>query len=143
MEEEIYLQIFLSPYELGPNIKKIIMTKLKEKYLCREIDGKMITNIHINNFNNLPLSKDLEKNIPAKVTYKIYKLGDIINGEIFSSDKDDRVFVLSYDIICEILNVNDFNKIKNKNNVNVRIKNIKSTNGCIYFLARGEIIDHL
>ena len=39
MKEEIYLQKFLSLYELGPNIKKIIMTKLKEKYLYREIDG--------------------------------------------------------------------------------------------------------
>ena len=87
------------------------MTKLKEKYLYREVDGKMITNIHINNFNNLPLSNKLELNILANVTYKMYIPGDIINGEIFSSDRDDRVFVLSYDIICEILNVNDFNKI--------------------------------
>ena len=140
MKEERYLQIFLSPSELDPNIKKIIMTKLKEKYLYREIDGKMITNIQINNFNNLPLSNNLETNIPAKVTYKIYKPGDIINGEFFSSDKDDRVFVLSYDIICEIL---DVTKIKNKDIVYVRLTHIKSTNGCIYFLARGGIIDHL
>ena len=143
MKEDRYLQIFLSPSELGPNIKKIIMTKLNEKYLYREIDGKMITNIHINNFNNLPLSNNLEINIPAKVTYKIYKPRDIINGEIFSDEKDDRVIVLSYDIICEILNVNNFNKIKNKNNVYERLTHIKSTNGCIFFLARGNIIDHL
>ena len=131
MKEERYLQIFLTPSELDSNIKKIIMTKLKEKYLYREIDGKMITNIQINNFNNLPLSNILELNIPAKVTYKLYKSGDIINGEIFSYEKDDRVFVLSYDIICEILNVTDFKKIKDKNNVNVILTNIKSTNGCI------------
>ena len=72
----------------------------------------------------------------------MYKPGDIINGEIFSSDRDDRVFVLSYDIICEILNV-DFNKITHKNNVYVRLTHIKSTNGCIYFLAQGEIINLL
>ena len=106
------------------------MIKLEEKYLYGEIDGKMITNIKINNFNNLPLSNNLEINIPAKVTYKMYKPRDIINGEIFQNEKDDRVFVLSYDIICEILNV-DFNKNKNKNNVNVRLTHIKSTNGCI------------
>ena len=35
MNEERYLQIFLSPSELCPNIKKVIMTKLKEKYLYR------------------------------------------------------------------------------------------------------------
>ena len=115
------------------------MTKLKEKYLYREIDGKMITNIQIKNFNNLPISNNLEINIPAKVTYKKYNIGDIINGEVFSCDRDDRVFVLSYDIICEFLKV-DFNKIKDKNNVYVRLSHIKSTNGCIYFLARGEII---
>ena len=139
MNEKKYLQIFLSPYELGPNIKKFIMTKLKEKYLYGEIDGKMITNIHINNFNNLPLSYNLEINIPAKVTYKIYKPGDIINGEFFSNEKGDRVIVLSYDINCEILNVKDFNKIKDKNNINVMITNMKSTNGCIYFPAEGNI----
>ena len=137
MKEERYLQIFLSPSELKLNIKKIIMTKLKEKYLYREIDGKMITKIQIKNFNNLPLSNNLEINIPAKVTYKIYKPGDIVNGEVFSSDRDDRVFVLSYDIICEILNIDNFNKNKNENNVNVRLTYIKSTNGCIYFLAEG------
>ena len=118
------------------------MTKLNEKYLYREIDFKKITNIKINNFNNLPLSNNLELNILANVTYKIYKPGDIINEEIFSDEKDVRIFVLSYDIICEILNV-DFNKIKNKNNVYARLTHIKSTNRCIYFLARGEIIYHL
>ena len=139
MKEDRYLQIFLSPSELGPNIKKKFLNKLKEKYLYREIDGKMITNIQIKNFNNLPLSNNLETNILAEVTYKMYIPGDIINGEIFSSDRDDRVFVLSYHIICEIFNV-DFNKIKNNNNVYVKLTYIKSTNGCIYFLARGEII---
>ena len=103
----------------------------------------MITNIHINNFNKLPLSNNLEINILANKTYKKYMVGDIIDGEIFSDEKDDRGFVLSYDIICEILDVNDFNKIKNKNNVYVRLTHIKSTNGCIHFLAKGEIIDHL
>ena len=99
----------------------------------------MITDIQINDFNNLPLSNNLELNILATTTYKIYKPGDIINGEIFSNENDDRVFVLSYDIICEILNI-DFNKIKNKDNVYVRLSHIKSTNGCIYFLVQGEII---
>ena len=33
MKEERYLGVFLSPYELGPNIKKIISAKLIEKYL--------------------------------------------------------------------------------------------------------------
>ena len=34
MKEERYLQIFLSPFELGPNIKKnICIEKLMEKWL--------------------------------------------------------------------------------------------------------------
>ena len=139
MKEERYLQIFLTQFELGPNIKKIILNKLKEKYLYREIGGKMITDIHINDINNLPLLNNLEINILANITYKIYKPGDNIYGEIFSYKNDDRVFVLSYDIFCEILNV-DFNKIKNENNAYVRLTNIKSTNGCVYFLAQGNII---
>ena len=114
MKEERYLQIFLSPNELGPNIKKIIMTKLKEKYLFREIGGKMITNIQSINFNNLPLSNNLELNILANVAYRIYKPGDIVHGEIFSNDNDDRVFVIGFDIICEILNTDILPKIKSK-----------------------------
>ena len=141
MKDKRYLQIFLTPSELDSNIKKIIMTKLKETYLYREIDGKMITNKQINNFDILPLSNNLEINIPAKGTYKMYKPGDVIDGELFSNENDDRIFVLSYDIICEILNIKDFNKFKNKDNIYVRLTHIKSTNGCIYFLAQGEIID--
>ena len=141
MKEERYLCRFLYPSELDPNIKKIIMTKLNEKYLYREIDGKMITIIQIINFDKIPLSNNLEINILANVDYKMYKPGDIVIGEIISNDRDDRIFVLSYDIFCEIININDFDKIKNKNNVYLRLTHIKSTNGCIYFLAQGEIID--
>ena len=115
------------------------MTKLKEKYLYRGIDGKMITDIQNIDYNNLPLINNLELNIYTNVTYKAYNIGDIIKGEILSCENDNRVFVLSYDIICEFLNVNDFNKIKDKNIVNVVLTRIKSTNGCIYFLAEGNI----
>ena len=83
MKEDRYLQIFLTQNELCPNIKKIILNKLKQKYLYREIDGKMITDLQINDFNKIPLSNNLEINILANVAYKIYKPGDIINGEIF------------------------------------------------------------
>ena len=124
MKEEIYLQIFLSPSELGPNIKKIIMTKLKEKYLYREIDGKMITNIQSINYNNLSLLNNLELNNLANVTFKIYKPGDIAHGEIFSNDNDDRVFVIGFDIICEILNTDILPKIKSKNHIKIRLQNI-------------------
>ena len=140
MKEERYLQIFLSPNELSPNIKKIIMTKLKERYLYREIDGKMITDIQSINFNILPLLNNLELNILANVTYKIYKPGDIIYGEMFSNDRDDRVFVIGFDIICEILNTDILDKIKTKNHLRVRLQNIKNTNGCIYFLAYADIL---
>ena len=141
MKEERYLQIFLTQNELCPNIKKIILNKLKQKYLYREIQGKMITDIQINNFNDLPLSNNLEINILANITYKIYKPGDIVNGEIFFNGKDDKTLVISYDIICEILNIDDINIIKDRYNVDVMLTNIKSTNGCIYFLAQGNIID--
>ena len=141
MNEERYLQVFLNQFELCPNIKKVILNKLKQKYLYREIGGKMITDIQINDFNNMPLSNNLEINILANVTYKIYKSGDIINGEIFFNGKDDKIFVISYDIICEILNIDDIDIIKDKYNVDVMLTNIKSTNGCIYFLAQGNIID--
>ena len=145
MREETYLNIFLSPAELSYDIKKIIMSKLKEKYLFKEIDSKMITNIELNNLKNMPLSKTLintiELNIPVKIDYKTYKIGDIIQGELFSNDNDDRVFVMSFDIICEILNTDILDKIKSKDHVRVILQNIKSTNGCMYFLAEGNIIN--
>ena len=112
------------------------MNKLKARYLFKEIDSRMIANIE---FNNL---KNIELNIPVKIDYKTYKKGDIIHGELYSNDnyKDERVFVISYDIICEILNTNILDKIKSKNNVRVRLINIKSSNGCFYFLAQGNIV---
>ena len=133
MIEEKYLEIFITPSELSPNIKKIIMSKLKEKYLYKEMQAKMITDIVINNFNNIPLSRsniyNTEISVPVKVAYKIYKPGDIFMGEIFTDEEDKRVFVISNDIICEIANVDD---IQTKN-VNVMLTNIKSTSGCIFF----------
>ena len=99
----------------------------------------MITDIVINNFNNIPLSRsninNIELSVPVQLAYKIYKPGDIIMGEIFTDEKDKRVFVISNDIICEIANVDD---IQTKN-VNVMLTNIKSTSGCNYFLAEGQI----
>ena len=137
MKEETYLKIFLSPAELSYDNKKIIITKLKEQYLFKEIDCRMITNIELNNLKNMPLSKSsintIELNIPVKIDYKTYKKGDIVHGELFSYDRDDRVFVISYDIICEILNTDILTKIKSQNHIRVRLRNIKNTNGCVYF----------
>ena len=110
MREETYLNIFLSPAEMSYDIKKIIIGKLKDCYLFKEID------------------------------YKTYKKGDIIHGELFANDSDDRVFVISYDIICEILNTDILPKIRSKNHVRVHLESIKNTNGCMYFLGEGNII---
>ena len=146
MKEETYLNIFLYPDELTYDIRKIIKDKLTQRNLFKEIDGRMITNLELNNLKNMPLSKSsintLELNIPVRIDYKTYKPGDIIRGEIFSNDRgDDRVFVISYDIICEIVNTNILDKIKSKNYIKVRLQNVKSTNGCLYFLAEGNIIE--
>ena len=142
--EETYLNIFLSPAELSYDIKKIIKDKLTQRYLFREIDGRMITSFELNNLKNIPLSKtsinSIELNIPVKINYKTYKIDDIIYGELFSNDYDDRVFVISHDIICEILNTDILPKIKSRNHIKVCLQNIKNTNGCFYFLANGNII---
>ena len=144
MREETYLNIFLYPNELSYDIKKVIMSKLKERYLFKEVDGRMITHLQLNNLKSMPLSKNsintIELNIPVKIDYKTYNKGDIIHGELLSNDNDDRVFVISFDIICEILNTDILDKIKSKNHVRVILQNIKSTNGCFYFLAKGNII---
>ena len=77
MKEETYLNIFLSPAEIGNDIKKIIKSELKERFLFKEIEGRMITNIELNNLKNMPLSKssinNIELNIPVKIDYKTYK----------------------------------------------------------------------
>ena len=142
--EETYLNIFLSPAELSYDNKKIIKDKLTQRYLFREIDGRMITSFELNNSKNIPLSKtsinSIELNIPVKINYKSYEIDDIIYGELFSNDHDDRVFVISHDIICEILNTDILPKIKSRNHIKVRLQNIKNTNGCAYFLANGNII---
>ena len=144
MIDEIYLNIYLSPAELNYDIKKIIKDKLAQRYLIKEIDGRMITNIELNNLKHIPLSKTsintIELNIPVKINYKTYKKGDIIYGELFSNDRDERVFVISHDIICEILNTDILSNIKSQNHIKVCLQNIKNTNGCFYFLAIGNII---
>ena len=116
MKEETYLNIFLSPNELSYDIKKIIKDKLTQRYLFKEIDGRMITSFELNNLKNTPLSKSsintIELNIPVKIDYKTYKKGDIIYGELYSNERDERVFVISHDIICEILNTDILSKIK-------------------------------
>ena len=145
MTDETYLNIFSYPDELTYDIKKIIKDKLNNKYLFKEIDGLMITNRElINDFKNIPLSKSFinttELNIPVRINYKTYKKGDIIYGELFSNDHDERVFVISHDIICEILNTDILSKIKSQNHIKVCLQNIKSTNGCFYFLASGNIL---
>ena len=142
MEEVKYLELFISPHDMNPNIQKIILWKLKEKNLYKEIYGKMFTNIEITDFNKITLSKssinNLELNIPLKIDYKIYKPGDIIEEEIFADDNDKRAFVISHDIICEIENIKNHNHLTN--NVRVILTSIKSTSGCSYFLAKGYII---
>ena len=141
MKEEKYLIIFISLSKLSPNIKKIIMMELKQKYLYKEIEGKMITEIEIIDFNKLPLSRtntnNIEISVPVKVDYKTYKPGDIIKGDLMTNDKDKRVFVISNDVICEVVNIKD---IQSKNNVTVMLTSIKSTSGCANFLAEGNII---
>ena len=144
MKEEIYLSIFLYPDELSYDINKIIKDKLTQRYLFKEIDGRMITSFELNNLKNTPLSKSsincIELNIPVKINYKTYKKDDIIHGELFSNDNDNRVFVIAHDIICEILNTDILPKIKSNNHIKVCLQNIKNTNGCFYFLAEGNII---
>ena len=144
MKEETYLIIFHYPDELSYDIKKVIMSKLTERYLFKEIDGHMITSFELNNLKNTPLSKSsincIELNIPVKINYKTYKKDDIIHGELFSNDNDNRVFVIAHDIVCEILNTNLLPKIKSNNHIRVRLESIKNTNGCSYFLAEGNII---
>ena len=144
MKEETYLNIYLSPAEMTHDIKKIIKDKITQRYLFKEIDGRMITSFELNNLKNIPLSKSsincIELNIPVKIDYKTYKPGDIIYGELFSNDHDERIFVISHDIICEILNTDILPKIKSRNHIKKCLQNIKKTNGCIYFLAEGNII---
>ena len=144
MKEDTYLNIHLSPAELTTDIKKIIKDKLTQRYLFKEINGRMITNFEINNLKNIPLSKSsinsIEVNTPVKIDYKTYKEGDIVFGELFSNDHDDRVFVISHDIICEIINTDILPKLDSKNHIKICLQNIKSTNGCFYFLAEGNII---
>ena len=142
--EETYLNIFLSPSELNTDIKKLIKNKLNERYLFREIDGRMITDLEIKNLQNIPLSKSsinsIEVDIPVKINYKTYKAGDIIYGQLFQHENDTRSFVIGSDIICEILNTDILSRIKSDNHIKIQLQNIKSTNGCFYFIAQGYII---
>ena len=139
--EETYLNIYLSPNELSTDIKKIIKNKLNERYLFREIDKRMITDLEIKSFQNIPLSKtminSIKVNIPVRINYKTYKPGDIIYGQLFQHENDTKSFVIGCDIIVEILNTD---QIKSNNHIKVQLQNIRNSNGCFYFIAQGYII---
>ena len=123
-QEERYLEIFITPSEIGPNVKKIILLKLKEKCLNKEIQGTMITNIEMIDINNIPLSKTTSNKIEfivlVKLVYKIYKPDYIINGDLFSNVDERRAFVISKNKICEIVNRDCVEKDK-ITNISVRI----------------------
>ena len=78
--------------------------------------------------------------IPVKINYKTYKAGDIIYGQLFQHENDTRSFVIGSDIICEILNTDILSRIKSDNHIKIQLQNIRSTNGCFYFIAQGYII---
>ena len=60
-------------------------------------------------------------------------------GELFTNNIDKRVFVISNDVIYEIINIDNYDDIQTQNNVNIMLTNIKSTSGCQYFLAKGRL----
>ena len=113
---------------MGPSLREIIISKLKE------LQGRLVTNIKIKERKVIPLSrtttKDIENLAPVKVIHKIYRPGDIIIG-----DTEKRFFVISNDIICEIVN-----RENERRNVSIRLIKIKCNSGCSYVLAEGEIL---
>ena len=106
---------------MGLNPKEIKLLKLNEKDVNKEIQGKMITNVKLKDFKNLPISRTtiniLEINVPVKVLYKRYKPGDIIIGDLITNDT-----VISKDIICEFVNRGD---IEDNKITNINVKKIK------------------
>ena len=101
----------------------------------------MIKNIKIKEFINIPLSRtttdNIELNVPVNVVYEVIKPDDIIIG-LFKNDIKKRVFVISNDIICVIVNRDDIEE-KKITNVREKIFNKKITFGCSYFLAESII----
>ena len=94
---------------MGPNPKEIMLLKLEEKFSKKEIRSKMMKDMEIKDLINIPLSRTttngIEKSIPVKVYYKIYKHGDLILGVLIIDNIEKRVVVLTNDIICEITNL--------------------------------------
>ena len=71
-EEERFLEVFITPSELGPNLIEIILLKLKEKYKNKDIQRKMITNLKSKNFINMPLCRTTSSNINVIVPEKVF-----------------------------------------------------------------------
>ena len=71
MEEEINLEIFITPSELGLKIEEIIFLKLKDKYLNKKIQGRMITNKKIKNIIRIPLCRNTSINIGVNVLVEV------------------------------------------------------------------------
>ena len=139
IEENTYLQIFVTPSELDPNLKEFMKFKLKEKG-SKKIQGTMLTNVKIEDFTNVPLSRtttnNIETNVPVKLCHKLYKPGDIIIGDLF---REKRVFVIPNEILFEIVN-RDYVRDDKTTKVSVKLLKIKCTSGCLNFLGEGKSI---
>ena len=72
--EKKFLEIFTTSSELGLNLRRIIFLGRREKYLNKEIQSRMITNIRMKDFNNISLSKTkrnkIQVSVPVKVIYE-------------------------------------------------------------------------
>ena len=103
MDEEKFLGIFITPSEIGPNFREMTLTELKERYSYKIIQGIMISNIEVKNYNNIPTSRTTSNNaelyIPAEVVFIKQKNKDIIMGDLCI--EDDKVIVIRNEINCE------------------------------------------
>ena len=141
MNAERYLKVFLFTSDLAPNLRETILLKLEEKYLNKGVQGVMILNLELKDPNNITLSRTTTINIGffvlVKVSYNLYKPGDIIIGDLFFQKPS---IVLSNDKIFEFQNSDLLMKCDTKRNVIVQLLGLKHTSGCPYFLAECNLI---
>nr|WGO62712.1 RNA polymerase subunit [Wadden Sea poxvirus] len=103
--KKTYLPINLHPHELTLDISKNIKDAIFKNYLHRESGGIMAKKIEICEDKEIPLGEIINNyimvKVPCIVTYKYYKVGDIVSGTLNIED-ESNVSILCGDLICNI-----------------------------------------
>ncbi|ATI21030.1 RNA polymerase [Western grey kangaroopox virus] len=101
----VYLPIVLEPHELNLDLRDNIRKAVMLRYLHKEITGFMPQEIIVREDREMPLGElvnnQIALKVPCHVTYKYYRVGDVVRGTLNITDESD-ISVNCGDLVCRL-----------------------------------------